>query len=391
MISKYINAVGVELEGGWKRFLSPSHCCTHICEENCFELNCTHRCNSYCYKHITGCTKCYKSSALFSKYFDCMINQCTHEHVKPRRQSNSCYIFNCLHKHDSVCGYAKSMNFHHDVSVKNLKDCNFSGETVSPPCKSVDELTKFVNEYHPDKVNISCGTHFHISTQKEMDYILLMDIDFYHHFYKFLWNWIEEQGLTKYKPLTDRVIGRNRFCCPNDKHRCIHGLGMHTAVKQFELSIKSPTRYTHINYCFSMHKTIEFRVFHGMKTPSRILRAAQCIIDAVDTYLGSVYEKYPTEIERLDYLKKKVLSLPIAKYVALLDAGRPLPRQSQRNNGLNLSTAVRSVLIEDARSQINEEREEAYRRAYENTTQRLMTMTTFESFPPSTIPNPFSP
>lgn len=294
MINKYVHAIGVELEGGWTRMQSYKAGCDHIhtIENGCLTFHCYHVCSvdSYCYEHepYQSLDNCYGCKGLsgrerkaWAPALNCLQTRCNHTHEE------ACYQKNCKHvshinckKTDGLIGYRQ------DGSVRGIS-CNFTGEVASPICYEWDVFEKWIQDNRPDKVNHTCGTHFHISLNTDEQYKLLTSADFYQHFMKYLLRWVNENKLYNYRPLIDRIEGYNSFCCPNGTKSCRHGTDYHDPKKQMATNSKDSYRYSHINYCKTLHGTIEFRVFHGMVTPSRIMAAAKCVTDAVESYLDA--------------------------------------------------------------------------------------------------------
>ncbi len=288
---EYIDRVGIEIEGGWTRFESTG--CSHTCREgSCRRKICTHRCgedclsprcNHDCVDHEgRACThRCGSASC----YIKACVHRCTMPQYSDRSSATACYSA-CIHECVSIgCPTGNVLvNYHHDGSVNSTLG-TITGECVSNPCSTKEEFANFVKTYYPDRVNNSCGTHFHVSVLRDEDYTRLMSPEFYTYFKYKLIKWAREVFDETHSAFWSRVAGQNRYCCPNDLVECFHGRNVHDVKKQAEVTSKSDCRYAHINFCKKLRGTIEFRIFHGISDPNIMIRAIDFITATMCSYI----------------------------------------------------------------------------------------------------------
>lgn len=276
----HINAVGIELEGAWSRFGSPEchhyddcDCCEHYCryddreDSECWYLDCDHECTDE--ECEDDCQHEHDNS--------CYSQECTHE----------CDERCCTHDHDGDCQsvpYPLSNHWHEDGSVNGFDSYYCSGEAVSPICFSLEKADKWIRQFHPDRVNRTCGTHIHVSTVKDEHLLEYLSTEvFYEYFMEFIKEWSDKHIPDKDHYFYERVNGDNEYCCPNFT-KCYHHGSYHRPADQLG---HSHQRYSHLNFCaWHEHGTVEIRIFHGMKTPDLIMSAVVCVVECIESYLS---------------------------------------------------------------------------------------------------------
>ena len=152
----------------------------------------------------------------------------------------------------------------HDGSV-TLYDYHFVGEIPSPPITLLASLENWIKKNFPIAINESCGMHVHMSFKNTADYALLMDTSA---FQDYVLRGLElcghRSGYDSSHVLFDRLEGYNEYCelsfCPDD---------------QVILTQKEHCRYNVLNYCWSLHRTLEVRVLPMFDT-SKESYAAVC-------------------------------------------------------------------------------------------------------------------
>jgi hypothetical protein len=248
---KYIDLLGVELEGAWKDrpdalgsdgsitgFEKPSVC--HTCNfcsdlynrdcEDCQEEDCDDHCSEDCDDHcLQNCE-----------------NRCSS---------------NCIE-----CG----------------KSFPYIGEARSSPL-TIEELNAWIMANHPDDVNKSCGLHVHTSFKNNTDYMRLMCKDFYDYFVQYMQDWGKRMKFPKTHEFWKRLNGENYYCCKAYEKCKAHGL-IHTPESQVTAK-KDSYRYCQINFCHETHGTIECRLFSAFKDPQLILSAVDAITSCYENFL----------------------------------------------------------------------------------------------------------
>lgn len=175
-----------------------------------------------------------------------------------------------------------------DGSVHISKDfAQYAGECISPP-GSLDQINDWIDKYKPDYVNSTCGLHVHFSMKKMSDYVRLMEDSFYSHFYTSMDSWGKAMQFGEKHQFWSRLGGSNTYCKK--------GFNLDNTERQ---TYGGGDRYTHLNYCFSKHGTIECRLFPAFKDPEKIKKAVKVLVRTVNTYLDSNEDKTRQIFEEL--------------------------------------------------------------------------------------------
>ncbi len=166
-------------------------------------------------------------------------------------------------------------NLTFDGSLRNGDFYNSTsiGELVSKPFDDKDELFKYMDENWPDEVTQKCGFHIHTSFKNINHYNELMNKKFYNYFLLEMEKWGNEYNCTN-KNFWSRLSGANNFC---EKK--------FNPDAQTIFSGKDPIRYTHLNYCYKMHKTIECRLFPTFTEVKTAKSAVDALINCFENYL----------------------------------------------------------------------------------------------------------
>lgn len=176
------------------------------------------------------------------------------------------------------------------VDVNDDDDDNYhNGEMVSPPYSRWASITKFITQNYPDKVNTSCGFHIHISVPSVGYYQALMNKRFYNHLKYALAVWGRKNKIPKRDYFWYRLSGKNTYC--EDEFR--------PNVQVMDRS-KSGYRYSIVNYCFSLHGTMEIRVLPMFRDPDMSISALHCVLKCVDKYL-SLPSSHETEVFTMEH------------------------------------------------------------------------------------------
>lgn len=154
-------------------------------------------------------------------------------------------------------------------------DSYINGEIVSSPISRWDDLSYFTLNKYPDKVNETCGLHVHVSTNTVAHYQALVNERFYNFMKYSLHNWGKKANVRPQHRFWNRLKGHNDFC--NDF--------FDPDGQMFETS-KSGRRYCIVNYCFSLHGTMEVRVLPMFEKPKVSLAAINHVLWTVNKYLS---------------------------------------------------------------------------------------------------------
>lgn len=188
--------------------------------------------------------------------------------------------------------YPKRILMSYDDFVKKeyypIESLKKKGEIVSEPYESSAELSAWMLKNWPDITNKSCGLHFHISVNKNGYYSCLMDPKFYDFYKKSLSELIKKEKLNK--NIQDRFNNKSSwaqtYCEDNFRPE-----------KQFRVNKKvyrhnSTDRYAQLNYCWSLHSTLEVRVFSAHCSPRAAVKCLMWWINLIETYLEENYENF---------------------------------------------------------------------------------------------------
>jgi len=149
-------------------------------------------------------------------------------------------------------GRPKFMKYDGSVSIdRQDSGCEYVGEIASKPMQP-RAITSWVRRNQPDAFNDTCGAHMHISTHSNGDYICLTDKKFWETFRTKIGRWGNKMNFKKNHEFWKRYEGKNSYCKPE--------------FKPAEQLYSENTRYTQINYCWSKHKTLEFRILPIFET-----------------------------------------------------------------------------------------------------------------------------
>lgn len=161
-------------------------------------------------------------------------------------------------------------NFQDDGSVECAGDT--TGECISDPQK-LPSLLKWIPQHYPDYTNDTCGFHVHTSYNEMRDYETLMERKFYDFFLARFAKWGKSYPIRN-TAFWARLEGKNTYCRK-----------VFEPLKQAFISYKGVNRYTHLNYCWGLHGTLECRLFPMFKS-SKTAQAAVCeLVDLIETYL----------------------------------------------------------------------------------------------------------
>lgn len=166
------------------------------------------------------------------------------------------------------------------LRAEEAPDCKYMGEINSPPFPNLEELFVFNKKYYPSKVGQKCGNHYHISLKSITYYSQLMaPVFYYEHFLPAMKKWGEDFPITN-ENFWNRLNNKNIFCVG----KFIPEIQV-VIVEKIQTDEERQKRYTHLNYCWGRHKTVEcrlFPMFHDYKTAESGISA---LTDCIENYL----------------------------------------------------------------------------------------------------------
>ena len=172
-----------------------------------------------------------------------------------------------------------------DIDHLNEKPRLVEGEMVSPPLKLLD-VADWITTYYPNYFNKSCGFHIHISFFRNSDYSRLMNWNFYKHFRYWMRKWGEDMKFPPEHEFWCRFEGDNRHC--RDTFR---------PEEQVFLTRKRPVRYSHLNFCWGLHKTLECRLFPMFNKPAEAIEATLSFVACVEDILTKTKDRSQKEFD----------------------------------------------------------------------------------------------
>ena len=189
---------------------------------------------------------------------------------------------------------------YHDGSVSNNVtpqcphdgdyDCGCrpaKGEIHSEPI-SQEALEKWVDNNYPDKMDSSCGIHVHISTNgNHLSYGKLMSKKFWNYYLKRYQEWGITNSINEGSRFWNRLNGN-----------CYYAKKRFNPLRQYKARYREQSRYSFLNYCYSMHGTLESRLLPTFNEPRIAKSAIIEFIDIVNSYLADNIEEpvYTSEV-----------------------------------------------------------------------------------------------
>lgn len=169
-----------------------------------------------------------------------------------------------------------------DGSLRNgefTNKCVCIGELVTPAFEDKTQLYKFLQDNYPDESTARCSMHVHVSVNSLGNYTSCMSPKFYNDYFLPAMNKWGKDYPCKSKLFWNRLEDGNQYCRK-----------LFFPDKQVKLKQKGTTdRYTHLNFAYSMHKTIECRLFPMFEKAETAISAIEALLDCFEGYL----EKFP--------------------------------------------------------------------------------------------------
>jgi len=148
----------------------------------------------------------------------------------------------------------KALKYDGSVTITN-SEASYKGEIASPPLQ-IRNIKGWIDRNHPDIVNKTCGTHVHVSVKDKNLYTQLTTPDFHKFYLKNMGKWGRKNKINNGNEFWERFNGNNTYC-KNEFN----------ATQQIYDTNRSADRYTQINYCYGLWKTVEFRMLPAFEDP----------------------------------------------------------------------------------------------------------------------------
>lgn len=155
-----------------------------------------------------------------------------------------------------------------------------TGELPSEPFEPA-KVANWMRQSYPQVVNKTCGLHVHLSFEDARHYQLLMCPAFTVTMRDFLVEWGKEVKIEEKHPLWDRLAGKSEFC----KFEFWADYQVCQGRKNYNHDVPG-SRYSMINYCHSLHQTLECRVLPMFADVEMAVAAVQRVIDITNASLA---------------------------------------------------------------------------------------------------------
>ena len=201
----------------------------------------------------------------------------------------------------------------HDGSVKFSKIIydqpnppHAVGEIPSPKL-TTEQVDDWIKKNYPQHVNETCGLHVHMSFKYPLNYMRLMTPDYTVVLVKSLAEWCEEHKLPADHPQWKRLKNPRHDHCA---HIYLGDSQVRLTKKNYNSRGGPESRYTFVNYCYSMgdtpRKTVECRGLSMFETADMSCDAVHAVLNTTNAFLAKVREKEPR-------LRARVALGPVAK------------------------------------------------------------------------------
>ena len=298
----HVEFVGIELEGYWyngheelkhdssvEGFRVDYEECNGNCMDNCdcseycecrICQNCDNCDNNVSNCQCAGCLVCLDCEEHYENC-DCIIDkiceklscvkndrcdECIESFQENQTLSHSCRIMNNTYNNCSM-----------DCSCECSCECfceenNEVGEVASKKLR-VNEVKDFILDNYPSEVNSSCGLHCHLNFKNgKKDYNIISTEKFYNYFLSEIENWALNRNINQGSRFWKRLKG------------CQY------AKREFNADIQikeGSDRYTHINYCYRKHKTVEIRLGTMFDNKDISVEYIHKVIEIFNDYLNT--------------------------------------------------------------------------------------------------------
>jgi len=183
-------------------------------------------------------------------------------------------------------------NFYDDSSIEfsNLDDCeNYYIGECSFCANNIDQLFEWIKCNYPNESNHTCSAHIHTSFKSDQLYTLFTKRKFYSYFLNRFADFGVQQNINPKSQFWRRLSGSNHYA-----------QRIWQASEQLKSDCNS-NRYTHLNFCFSEHRTIECRLLPLFKNQNILFNAIDCLLSIYSDYLTANlkdFEKLKQKISR---------------------------------------------------------------------------------------------
>ncbi len=153
---------------------------------------------------------------------------------------------------------------------------NFGELIPKEPFADKETMFKFMVDNWPTERSHKCSLHIHFSFKNILHYSQSMSKEFYRdYFLPAMEQWGRDYPCTN-KLFWERLAGNIKYCKRE-----------HAPEKQLFHPEKGEHRYTHLQFCWTAHKTWECRLFPMFDSVKTAQSATRALIECVENYLDS--------------------------------------------------------------------------------------------------------
>lgn len=183
-----------------------------------------------------------------------------------------------------AAGTAAARKVHRDGSVQGIDGNHQAGEISSPPIPDFEKAERWLRDNYPQQVNESCGFHVHVSMDA-LHYSRLMNPGFEHVFLEAMEDFYSRfRGEPAFAQFRNRLDGQNQYCQkvfrPEDQLWRREQYGDRTGAN-------AHPRYSHLNYCWGRHGTMECRLFPCFPQVQHAVEGCKAFIDSINNFLAT--------------------------------------------------------------------------------------------------------
>lgn len=181
------------------------------------------------------------------------------------------------------------------IDMGRACSAKYIGEVVSKPI-APRSVAKWIRSAYPQAINPSCGFHIHVSFKNVNSYLVLMDQKFYKYFLECMQEFGDKNKIPKADPFWPRLRGENRFC-----KKAFNPDQQINETKKYH-----DFRYQHLNFCHSLHGTMENRLFPMFKEVDLSIAAVHTYLTCLEEYLSKhelEFNKYEEDLETDQFTK----------------------------------------------------------------------------------------
>lgn len=171
----------------------------------------------------------------------------------------------------------------HDGSVFNRGQSVPKLPAGSPPILAIGEVNSlpltekavgaYIKTHYPQALDATCGLHVHMSFLTPAIYERLVVEAYGSIMIDGLLGWAMKKKFPPSHPIWSRLRGENRFCT-------------HDFIAEEQIKSKNKSKhYTAINYCWSLHQTVEVRVLPMFENVDDAIEAVSEVIAITNAFL----------------------------------------------------------------------------------------------------------